>query len=552
MQKKKSVLQTVFYILFFFLLCFLAFFPSWHRIKTTPQGLTYMVDNGLMADYYFYLSVIKQGHTRWNYINQYTTEPTYTDKIHILYILLGKIGRITGIDDISIYWLSIACLLCVSYIGAVVIIRRVIPKQFQSFALLIIFLTGPLPPYRLALFGQTLYEGSAWWTQLDVYRRLTFAPHNYFGQAFIVWAAAFFLKFLSEKKIMWALACAFCILLTNIVYIIPSLVCIVSMLIFIAVCTIHEILLARTKNSIDIFHLLKRFFSPYLPGLLCIFVVFVGSYAYVSRFVVIGETKSVLLSWEYQIRREETYPNLISVLILSLGIIPLFVIPACISIGKRFRHDILFLLCLFFTPFILYFASVLGFLPISKFRFTHTSLYVFGGICAAFGAGELIMHARHKIFRIVLLFLSGCLIVWNITTTLWYYWIPMIQRSYTYYNNLHLSQPVIEALTYLKKTSPPFSHVLSTFFTGMYIPVFTDNIVYLGSEVSTSDFQKKSFRAGRFFNGEMTELEVKQLVADGGITYIFWENRTMLPPHYAPLFTVLFSNSEITIYKTRG
>jgi hypothetical protein len=550
MQTKKSIVQIVWYTFFFLLISFLAFFPSWYRIQTALPGTVYMVENGLMADYYYYLSIIKQGRTEWNYINQYSTEPSFDDRSHIIFTVIGKIGAITGIGDISMYWISMVFLLLFTYIGSILLIRKVLPVSVQNLSLLFIFLTGPFPPYHLSLFGNTIYKGYEWWTQLNIYSRLTYAPHHFFGQMLIIWTTVCFLKFFSSKKMLWAIVCAICIMLINRVYAIPSFIWMAATGIFFLFLIIRVCINTKNKGLMNVLHTVKNWISPFFPGLLIIIGAFIGSYLYLSNIVITGKTASILVNWEYLLTHGEIYPNTISVFILSLGIIPLFVIPTCVSLMKRIRYDVLFLLCLFSTPFLLYSASVIGVLPINKFRFVHASIFVFGGICAAYGIHELIRYTKRSLAKYIIYTCSFCLLALSIATNVYYYWAIQTFQKPGYYNNLYISKSTIEAMDYLRFSTPPYSHVLSTFYQGMYIPVLTYNIVYVGHEVGTLDVSTKIYRSNHFFSLSMNQDQVRQLLTDGVIDYIFFEDTRELPQAYREFLTPVFTNTGTTIYKT--
>src|SRR3989304_542857 len=79
---QKGMLKRIFWHIFF-LTIFLTilYLPVINRIKAVPPGKTYTKVHRIFEDYYYYLSVIRQGRGNWAEVDQYTTEKTNPSRV---------------------------------------------------------------------------------------------------------------------------------------------------------------------------------------------------------------------------------------------------------------------------------------------------------------------------------------------------------------------------------------------------------------------------------------------------------------------------------------
>lgn len=522
MKIKKEILL---HLVFLFSLATLLFFPVIRSASFSPKDSFYTGFHGIVGDYYTYLSVINQGRNQWSYQNPYTTELTQKNYAHLFYILLGKIASPLRLSNIAMYYLAIIVSFLLYYLFTYLLVVYLVPRKFRWLAMLVIFFAGPLPPSTLSL-------GSAWWTHMDSYSRVSLVPHHFFSSALLVGTIYYLLRFFYEKKTRFLL---FSLLLQTIgllSFAVPGF----TLLTAILVSVLLYLILHCIRRSIRIPP--KVFWGFVLVIFLSLFLLFL-----VRQLL----TAVNFPDWEYQTYRQEQLVYTYSHLFFSYGILLILILPSFVLIirKKRFSHFFLFLLLI--LPSIFYQLAVAGILPINKLRFVYSAPYAIGGILATLGIAFLLDHIKGRLTRRLILGGIVCIVLTNAFFGLKAYWLPKLSEKKIDLNT-YIPKPYIQAMEYLVQETPPASAVLTTYLSGMFIPAFTYNRVYLGHEIITFEFWRKWHEVDAFYNEKMSLQKAKDLFSQNSIDYVFSEGKKLTP--YKSILIPVWTNKYLTIYKT--
>lgn len=533
--------NVFFHLIFLTFLYIIAILPQYWYTKAAPPNTFYTRVNRNLQDYYYDISIIRQGKNAFEEINQYTTEDDVPLIIHLFYLAIGRIGGILGISPFDTYYYALYFSLAIFYLFSYLLVKKLFPPSYRFLCLLIIFFASPLRNFPINILGREYWLGTSWWTQTDVYGRLTERPHHSFSMALMVATTYCLFGFLSQKKYshltLTILFCSAAIIFSGT----PGLI-------FFAATTI----LTGCYLFTSLFNRSFKKTGKTLVGLTILLCLTLPILYYMKLQTSSGYFGNIMTDWGYNTFRKEVYPCVFYVLLVSYGILPIFFIPAVMLFLAKPRFDRLFIFFVTMLPFVFYLSSVYGFLEINKIRFAYSAPYVFAGITATFGImalTKLIKSQKYSRFFRLLIFLIFFI---NAVVGLAVYWKPLLNNGNNHLNftNIYIPKKYIKALEFVDSHSTTYSHVLSTFGIGMYIPAFTHNKVFVGNESATMNFVLKNYLANQFFEGKMTSPEAEKLFTDYKIAYVLWD-RGKLPDSYISLLTSIFSQDNVNIYKTR-
>ena len=526
----------------FVILSFIAFYPAYHLTREAPPDTYYTKPHFLLQDYYQYLSMMKQGRSGISGRNRYTTEPFEPHHLHIYYELLGRLAQTIGITDPMMYYGGIAVGLFLFVLAAILFITTLVPRGYRLLAGLFVFLASPLPGWWIPVFGTKIYLGTDVWTKTDLLQRHAMVPHHMMGVSLTLLATWFLLRFIDRKKLVDAGVAACLYSTAAVVFAVPVVLfggafCVLSVFYGAG----YGILLLKKRVSIRI--LLSRLQKE---RTLCVGVGMTGILTFCTLFFFVLNQSRIteIADMEYQLSRYEQFPYLFSVFILSHGILLLFYPFALWRIKRAPVFRELFLVALTMTPWIWYILS--GYIPlVNKFRLVFTSPYLFGGILATLGVITIVQRVKKK-FRGLFLFGVTALILATTAGGI-LYWVSETTNSNDRYTNIYIPVKNLEAVGYLDTQTPKFSRVFSTFYTGMYLPAFSNAVVYVGQEMNPN-FNEKFALSEQFFQGTMPVFEAGQLLKDQAIDYVFWDGAKP-PDLYNDYLKEVFRNESATIFQ---
>lgn len=529
--------ELVIHVFLLALLICIAFFPTLRQASFAPQDTFYPHIHGILQDYYLDLSTIRQGRIQFHEIDQYTTETTSPSRVHLLYLLMGRIAVSTGISDIGIYYTSLFLTLLLFYFFVQKLVKVIVPKKYFWVSLLLIFFASPFPPYEINALGKKIFLGTSWWTYMDPYHRLILRPHHFLAVTLLVASVYLTVRVLKKPKlssvVMTFFFCAFGIMIS----VIPILIFISSLSLLTAGALVRSVVQRRSIWDKKIF-----------VGFVSIILLTLPIFDYMrSQVTALGFPWTVISDWEYLTFRGENFPVTFWVYVQSFGILIPFILLSIPKIVKEKKPEHILILLLTVIPLVLYFLSTEGVIHINKLRFVYSAPYVFGGMIAALGLDSLIGAVRskklYKLLYAIAVILIGANGLWGLSS---YWWIEVTTRSI--YSNTYIPQKYMTALQYLDKETPRFSNVLSTFYVGMYLPAFAYNTVYIGHETSTYNFWQKRLLTDSFFAGSMSQEQARNLFHQGKIAYVFWDHEN-LPDAYKSILDPMYSRDGIIIYK---
>jgi len=531
--------------IFLSVLLFLVLYPMVVSQSLTPAGTYYPKIHGLVQNYYYYISLIKQGRDSWIPINQYTTESTMVDPLHFYYILLGKIGAVLRISDVAVYWSGIIGSVILLYAATWMMVARFLPKHYRWPAMLMIFFLNPFAPGTVHLGPFEAYIGAHAWTAMDIASRISRVPHHGMGIALSGFGVYWCFSFYQEKRFRYALLSGLLFFCASTVSFISVVMILFALYVSFVPFVVHGgYQLIRKRLSLrfmrEVWQKNRLFFwgtcfitlSALIPvGVLTVF-----------------ENRIGVFSYEYALFRPNVFPNTLAVFIASAGPLWLFFPFMLWFVFRVRRWDALFIFLLFFSPFLLYECSALGILEVSKQRWALYPLYQYGGLIAMMGTAYVFRRASVYIGRIVKTVIV-CGIALTAVIGIRSYYVPMLANP-GIYTNTYLNGTHRAAMAFLTAHTPRYSRVMTTFYIGMYIPAFTYNTVYIGHEASTANFWGKWPVAADFFSGITPAGDAKKFLAGQQIHYVIWDVGP-IPPSYLTFLTPVWQTTGITIYRVQ-
>ncbi|MCJ7740323.1 hypothetical protein MUP32_03315 [Candidatus Microgenomates bacterium] len=182
-----------------FLFVLVSFSPSLFEIihqKDIPPDRVFTLEHNYLFDFNFYVSRIREGlpaqagqENRWQVTEKYYNQPHSGSLFQVVYLYLGKMGGVFGLDPVTIYHLSriIFGFLLLWLIG-----KYVGNFFWPLVAFLLIVTSGSWP--ILVKAGLPAQAGNlprfatymGWWSAIDSLQRITFLPHVLIGQIFLL------------------------------------------------------------------------------------------------------------------------------------------------------------------------------------------------------------------------------------------------------------------------------------------------------------------------------------------------------------------------------
>lgn len=130
-----------------------------------------------------------------------------------------------------------------------------------------------------------------------------------------------------------------------------------------------------------------------------------------------------------------------------------------------------------------------------------------------------------------------------------------IREYWPIFGNVYLDKRLKNAFDFINQNYPPKTIVLSTFYTGNYLPSFTHAKSFIGHFGYTYNLEEKQKKTQRFFEGKMTEEEVKDFLISNKILLI-WQGPEEKPLYknylYPSRLKPVFDREEVTLYVLRN
>ncbi len=119
--------------------------------------------------------------------------------------------------------------------------------------------------------------------------------------------------------------------------------------------------------------------------------------------------------------------------------------------------------------------------------------------------------------------------------------------------NFFLPKNDLAAFNWLKTTTPPDSIILSSYFTGRFIPAYAGRAVYLGHAHETIFYKSKEQEVNLFFKDNENDNYCQNFLKKTGIDYLYYGPRERKAGSFEPAdkdyLIKVYNNGEIEIYQ---
>jgi hypothetical protein len=592
---KKLVKSEVLFVIFFTtLILTLNIIPMILQTRHSKPDLVFSLVHNNIQDFYFYQSIMNQGaNGAWLISDPYTTEPHQTSFIFAYFAWAGKLSRLFSVPYAYLYhffrFLSGFLLFFFVY--------RLIKKlaiPYPRLAFLFFVFASPLLHQKVENGITTFVPYMNWWTGMDAIRRSAYLPHHMIGALLLVLILLLLLSFWEKIKLKT--------FLTMIVLgISMSFIHTPSMLILLMILP-PTLFINFFSNQITLKGhnlVIKTHFPKLKKYLLLLAYWLIGLLA---LLLMVSQTNkgfpwSQYLDWEKNLQF-----RLESELIGALGILTPFALVGLVKslISRKFSS--ILIACWLVIPFLLIpFATKLN---ISNIRLIQGVPYLPLAILAVMGTDCIIqflktlsiklylshnsMHeARNsrqiqdlnfknskylKILRLSSISIFGFRIFQPLVTL--NYWLigllillftintlptlkwsmrDQIAEYWYFYRNVYLQKNLFPAFSFINKNYPPKTKTLSTFYTGNYLPAFTNTISFIGHFGYTYNLVEKQTLMEKFLGNIMSEQEAKNFLLNNKINLVFQGSEEKFYYHsylYPTLLNPDYDKEGITIYST--
>ncbi|MCL4339421.1 hypothetical protein M1271_07090 [Patescibacteria group bacterium] len=582
--------EFIFALLILFFLSF-SFYPTVFELskanRLTDSNREFILEhNFYWPDFNLYLSKIRQGtEGHWTAVEKYTSEIHEGSLIQEFYVILGELGRIFGMNPNSTYQLGRMVLSPLLLLMILVLVRYFFPSFiWQVTAFIIILVSGSFPRFYIDGGGVAqVGRYMEWWSNIDALQRITFIPHILFGQVvsfFLLYQLTALRFTLNAKKLI------ILILLGNAVGLVfpPSLMTLIGVLALLVLVNIWRTyrtdpavrhFIQNISSGINI-SALQKFSPSSLRDIRKILVfIFFSAGSFISLLYILIITRQV--PWSSLIIFHQTHPMLIPFSDYILGTGPVFflaIFGCIISVVKRDRkfQPLIFWLIVTFA-FALLFTHVKEQSPL---RFTQTGLFIPLGILGTYffywlyqiisgkmlakTGEEAAILAKLGVISLIIFYIGENMYMmkvsleWqtNFITQRAVATIPLVPYPP---QTMYPLKAWMDGIRWLRHTTNHNSVVLAEITAGNYIPAYAGNFVYFGQS-NTVDYNRKGGEVDRFFKGEMTQDEAKELFRNGRIDYVFFSVQEKEvsgghpPTDFYPFLQPIYQNSLVTIYRT--
>ena len=533
MGKKINLKEVLIVQLLIFSALAASFIPTIYYVAIAPPTTIFPLIHNNHPDYYYYLSLMRQGlEGRWLVTSRFTPETFPPRLAQSFFVLLGQISKITSIDLPMIYTLSrlifgLALGLSIYFLIALFDKKTTVRIAGMIFAL---FGSG----FWFIKNGE-INRFMSFWTGFDARERVSFLPHHLLAAAAIV-VSIIFLSLLvnTKEKNYLVLAC-----LTGFVGACANPISLSNL--FLALILTMILLVIGIRQHRDD---LKKIVFP-------VFIYLVAGGIPFIYFFTIRQTTFPWTNYKESLRMVIDYPFSFKEYLLSLGPVGLLAILGIKDVWRRKNFLSIIIISWFLTPFIGIFVIAKLFNTGNAYFF-NAAHYIPTAIIGAIGfINPINLISKKTGFKKNLLLIPLTMLLIGYFSVSWYGSIKKeIGRWTTNSYNIFLPSDFIMAFKFLDEHSVPESVVLTGRDLGNIIPAFTHNRTVIGHIVNTFDPATKYAEAERFFS-QTDAAFARRLIKKYRIAYVFYALDT--PPPQAGFINALrlkkiYQNPTVAIF----
>ncbi len=511
--------------------------PDIYRIASAPSNTNYPLIHNNLQDYYYYLSLMRQGYEGNFFLTSRMTPEHFPPVFaQTFFALLGYISKITSISLPMTYFLSRIFLgigLMIASVAAAKVIYA--DKKDVIFAQIMVFFGTGFWTITLKNGAVIINQFLTFWTRFNPILRTTYLPHHLLSTIFGLVSLLALASALSRNNFYWLLLASTCGLLAGFIYFATMINILGSMPL-----ALFFLLLFNIKNRFNI--------SKYISILSYIFFyIFISS---ISLFYVYYLSGTVF-PWSAYKKVGENFTFSISFIdyLKSLGpalLLSLIVLPRLLF-SQLPISALLFSWGLF--PFIGLFLIVHLFPAIGNAYYLEATSYIPLGLLSVYGIKTLAsFFPRLKKLPLIAMLL---LCLYFLPSIAYSQYVEFLAFPFNRYN-IFIPEKVIEAVSWLEKNTPYQSVVLSGGYFGTIIPAFSHNRVVFGHPANTYDSWHKNQQINQFFSQTDTDVAAA-ILKQYQVAYVFYSLDTDWPK--ADFISKLnlrkiYENEKAAIYKT--
>lgn len=510
---RKVIFSFLTLIIIFGLILYLNHYPNYLADKNTPDGFVY---SGHAAwfdpwDINAYYSVIKSGQTNGILLtNFYTTDINKPIIFYPLYTITGTIFKNMNVNDLydNLKIITLFIILTVFLVCSLMFLRNFYSALLAFF--LFSFIRGLGWIFKGNYHSPDLYMTS--FTIRSAFQR----PHEAVGIALYFLSVTFLYLFFIKGRFKYI----FLSLLSNILLLFFYPYYYLNYLLIFLIM----IFVSRAKIKINLF--------IFVFNALILSVLALNYYFYLQNS---GFASQIT----------EIQPKLsIAELLTGYGIfIPIFLY-TFITI-KNTQKDFK----LIFLSVWIIISLLLSYLPIGYSRFFLRGLFFPFSLLTVILFQKILNGGKKPFFKFLVLSILIIGLALQIPTTFYIYYQRIRDNNL---NNYWFYFPKLykDSFDYLNSENP--GGVISGYFTGNIIPVYTNKPVYLGHIIQTPNAGYKMENVLKLYSNKLTTQEAKNFLIKNNIKYVFYgnEEKSFGKASYNFLQPI-YSNKMVTIYKIK-
>lgn len=565
---------------FFFLIgtaCILTLnlIPLFRHINNSPPGRTFAMIHNNAQDFFFYQSLMNQGaNGAWLTSDSFTTEAHKPSIIFAYFLWLGKLAAVFSIPFPIMYHALRILFGFLTLLAAYCLLRT----AYASPRLTFFFFLFAAPFLHKIPDGATFrtVPFMHWWTGMDPIRRSAYLPHHMIGAFLLVFSMLLFIRYYTKNSRSSILIAIGCIPLLTFFHTPSLFILLVTLPVTVLLYAVRTYFGKKYTFLWNKGTIRMRIHSYSIPWRALYHpMMFTGTYmlfGFACLYAMVSQTGqgfpwSQYIEWERRLQ----FP-LDKELVAALGILfPLSlvgIVPALV--GGSFGG--LLAVAWLFVPIIcIPLAPILG---LSNVRLIQGVPYLPLAILAVIGM-EGIQTLFHKFsilnfqflmnvhfFKFQIKKLIGLFGYWAIGLLFVVYTYPTLEwslkdqiREYMpIYGNIYFDNRMQNAFAYINTHYPAGTHVLSTFYTGNYLPAFTHTTSFVGHTGYTQRLGEKEPLTGAFFSQTLPEKDARRLLQDNTITLVF-QGPEEMPIFsgmlYPNLLSVVYDADPVRIYEVK-
>ncbi|MBI2611889.1 hypothetical protein HYW54_04050 [Candidatus Gottesmanbacteria bacterium] len=524
-------ITTLILLLFITISLSISLLPDIFRIISTPANTIFPLIHNNASDYFYYLSLIRQGYDgNLLLTSRMTPEQFHPAFTQTIFSIMGLVSRLFSLSLPLTYLLArivfgLFLLFTIIYC-AKILFRKNIYVVSASF--LAIFTTG------FWIIGEN-YTGLPvrqyliHWTRLDPIIRTTYLPHHLASTVIGLFSLIILSKSLDQKNIKMGVLAAILALLSSFIYF-ATMVNILGGLTLVVLLTIRSLTYQNLKDKLPIvciYILLSSLPLFYFRSLS------LTSFPW-SAYDKVGENFNFYLPFlHYLYSSGLVFP-------LTLVGLPL------IFKTKEFLPKFLLGWALF--PFIGLFVVAKIFPQYGNVYYLEATSHIPFGLLSLYGF--IYIKNRFYLHKKVLLLIFILLGLYFIPPTLTSI-VYESGRLKTNYYNFFIPEDIFKGFSWLDGNTPSESIILAGGYFGNVVPAFTHNRVVYGHRANTYKPEEKKAALDIFFN--QTDLtQSAKILKKFNVSYIFFSLDTNNPiPQFETSLPVIkvYQNPSVSIYK---